>query len=229
MRISKRTTIVAVAAVVGLAVSGGTAYAAGLIPGADGTIHACYNTTNGNVRVVAEGTKCRTHEKTLSWNQTGPVGPQGPAGPQGPVGPQGPQGPQGATGPQGPAGPQGATGPAGPTGPQGPAGKDAPKTFAGEFKGDTLAIWSGTANFAVTDTGAGSWRIVIPAGTFPTGSGVGNGCPIPQVQALVPGGEMVIDQNLCGPLTGDGSVVLDVHSADGNENRYVSFVVTAVG
>ena len=205
MPITKRTTIVAVAAVVGLGVSGGTAYAAGLIPSADGTIHACYNTTNGNTRVVAEGTKCRTHEKALVWNQTGPVGPQGPVGPTG------------------------ASGPAGPTGPQGPAGQDAPKTFAGEFRGDTLAIWSGTASFTVTDTGAGRWRIVIPAGTFPAGAGVGNGCPIPMVQALVPGGEMVIDQNLCGPLTGDGSVVLDVHSADGNEARYVSFVVTAVG
>ena len=202
MRLTKRTTIIAVAAVIGLGVSGGTAYAAGLIPSADGTIHACYNPTNGNTRVVAAGTKCRTHEKALVWNQTGPVGPQGP---------------------------QGATGPAGPAGPQGPAGQDAPKTFAGEFQGASLAIWSGTAAFTVTHPATGSWQIHIPAGTFPTGSGVGNGCPIPMVQALVPGGAMIIDQNLCGPLTGDGSVRLDVRSADGSDNHFVSFVVTAVG
>jgi hypothetical protein len=208
MRITKRTAIIAVAAVVGLGVSGGTAYAAGLIPSSDGTIHACYNTTNGNVRVVAAGSKCRHHEKALVWNQTGPVGPQGPAGPQGP---------------------QGATGPAGPTGPQGPAGNDAPKTFAGEFQGASLAIWSGTAAFTVTHPAAGTWQIHIPAGTFPAGTGVGNGCPIPMVQALVPGGQMIIDQNLCGPITGDGSVRLDVHSADGSDNHFVSFVVTAVG
>jgi hypothetical protein len=61
------------------------------------------------------------------------------------------------------------------------------------------------------------------AGTFAPGGGVGNGCPIPSVQAFVPGGEIVIDQNLCGPLTGDGSVRLDVHSADGSDNPFISF------
>ncbi len=106
---------------------------------------------------------------------------------------------------------------------------DAPKTFAGEFQGASLAIWSGTAAFTVTHNGPGSWSIHIPAGTFPTGSGVGNGCPIPMVQALVPGGPMIIDQNLCGPNTGNGSVQLDVRSADGSDNHYISFVVTAVG
>jgi hypothetical protein len=211
MQISKRGAAVAAAVVVGVGATGGTAWAAGLIPGADGVINACYNSTNGNLRVVKQGQKCRTHEKVLSWNQTGP---------------QGPAGPQGATGPQGPAGPAGATGA---TGPQGPAGKDAPKTFAGEFLGSTGAIWSGTGTFTVTHNGPGSWSITIPPGTFPSGAGVGNGCPIPMVQALVPGGPMIIDQNLCGPLTGDGSVRLDVRSADGSDNHYVSFVVTAVG
>ena len=60
MHTSKQTSTVAVAAVLGLGITGGTAYAAGLIPGSDGVIHACYNTTNGNVRVVSSGTKCRT-------------------------------------------------------------------------------------------------------------------------------------------------------------------------
>jgi Collagen triple helix repeat (20 copies) len=226
MRITKRTATVAAAAVVGLGVSGGTAYAVGLIPGSDGTIHGCYNSTNGNLRVVPAGQACRHHEQPLVWNQTGPVGPQGP---QGPVGPAGPQGATGATGATGPAGPQGATGPAGPTGPHGPAGQNAAKVFAGEFQGATGAIWSGTAAFTVTHVATGSWQIHIPAGTFPAGAGVGNGCPIPMVQALVPGGAVIIDQNLCGPLTGDGSVRLDVHSADGSDNHFISFVDTAVG
>ena len=224
MRFSKRAIAITTAAVVGLGISGGTAaYAAGLIPGADGTIHGCYNTTNGNLRVVDEGSSCRQHEQALQWNQEGPVGPQGPAGPQGATGPAGPQGEAG------PAGPQGDTGPAGPTGPQGPAGADAPTIFAGEFYGPTGAIWSGTGPFTVTHVATGRWQIHIPAGTFPSGQGVGNGCPIPMVQALVPGGEIIIDANLCGPLTGDGSVRLDIHSADGSDNHYISFVDTAVG
>jgi hypothetical protein len=40
---------------------------------------------------------------------------------------------------------------------------------------------------------------------------------------------MIIDQNLCGPLTGDGRVRLDVRSADGSDNHVISCVVTAVG
>jgi hypothetical protein len=74
---------------------------------------------------------CGRHDQPITWNQTGPQGPDGPQGATGPAGPQGatgPAGPQGATGPAGPAGvpgpagPQGATGPAGPAGPPGLAG-----------------------------------------------------------------------------------------------------------
>src|SRR5689334_14506558 len=66
------------------------------------TIQACYNDTNGNLRLVDSPSDCRTHENPISWNVAGPPGSPGPAGPAGPAGPQGPQGPAGPAGPQGP-------------------------------------------------------------------------------------------------------------------------------
>jgi hypothetical protein len=79
-----------------------------------GTIVACANKNNGNMRLVGSAADCKNPEVAISWNSTGAPGAVGPAGPAGPAGPQG------ATGPQGPAGPAGAQGPVGPTGPQGP-------------------------------------------------------------------------------------------------------------
>lgn len=113
--LSRPRRLVGLAApVAGVVLLGGVALAT--IPGAGGIIHACYNNTNGGLRVVESTADCRPNEADLAWNQ---VGPQGPAGPQGPSGPQGPPGPQGSQGPQGPTG---QTGPQGPQGPQGPAG-----------------------------------------------------------------------------------------------------------
>jgi len=83
-------------------------------------IVACYNTQNGDARIVKSAQDCTTHEKALAWNVEGPTGPQGPVGP---AGPQGAAGPAGQTGP---AGPKGAVGPAGPQGPAGPAGQTGP-------------------------------------------------------------------------------------------------------
>src|SRR6266568_1558504 len=110
------------------------------------TIAACYNQTNGQVRLVkpwepagcippapyqaaGDGTSltlcsaggaydCRTNEYFVELNTDGPQGPVGPPGPQGPKGDTGPQGLPGAPGAPGAAGPQG---PAGPPGLQGPA------------------------------------------------------------------------------------------------------------
>jgi len=62
------------------------------------TIQACRN-NDGNLRQVARASDCRPSETPVSWNITGPTGPQGPVGPQGPQGPQGPAGPQGQPGP----------------------------------------------------------------------------------------------------------------------------------
>jgi Collagen triple helix repeat (20 copies) len=112
-------------------VSVGAAVATAAIPGADGTIRACFEKKEGDLKVIDEGKSCKRGENLLVWNQTGPrgiqgvAGPQGPQGPQGPVGATGAQGAMGATGPQGesgPAGPQGATGPQGPAGPSGAGG-----------------------------------------------------------------------------------------------------------
>jgi hypothetical protein len=97
-------------------------------------IYGCYN-KSGQLRIVNGPEACdKKSETAISWNQTGPAGPQGPKGdpgakgdpgPQGPAGPQGPpgdKGEQGAVGPQGPAGPKGDQGVAGPPGPQGAKG-----------------------------------------------------------------------------------------------------------
>ncbi|NIK61010.1 collagen-like triple helix repeat-containing protein [Kribbella shirazensis] len=68
-------------------------------------IEACVQEATGAVRVVPAGQECRASETRLTWNRTGPAGPQGPAGPagaQGEVGPQGPAGPQGPKGDPGP-------------------------------------------------------------------------------------------------------------------------------
>jgi hypothetical protein len=87
-----------------------------LASGPSNVLEACINPGNGGMRLVDAGTPCHNNETRVSWNITGPQGPQGP---QGPVGPQGPTGPTGAQGPQGDTGPQGLTGPAGPAGPAG--------------------------------------------------------------------------------------------------------------
>jgi hypothetical protein len=83
------------------AVSGGVAVAVTTIPDADGTINGCYNTTNGQLRVVAGGEACKTGEGALPFNQRGPQGIQGIQGVAGPQGPQGVPGPKGDTGDDG--------------------------------------------------------------------------------------------------------------------------------
>jgi hypothetical protein len=98
-----------------------------------GTIYACYNDANGQLRRVGGPGECKSNETQLTWNvqgQPGPAGPQGAPGPAGPKGDTGAQGPQGETGPQGPAGPQGSQGPQGEkgdTGAQGPQGEVGPQ------------------------------------------------------------------------------------------------------
>lgn len=100
--------------------------------GADGdVIHACQRVADGGIRIVDEGTTCRTGEEALSWNVVGPEGPPGPQGEQGPIGPQGEQGVQGPIGPQGEQGVQGEPGPQGEQGPEGPAGPAGPKGDTG--------------------------------------------------------------------------------------------------
>src|SRR5207237_1109993 len=101
---------------------GGIAYAT--IPDLSGLISACYSGTSGALRVIdiTAGQKCSATEKTLSWNQTGPAGPQGVKGDTGAAGAQGLKGDTGAAGAQGLKGDTGAAGAQGPAGPPGPAG-----------------------------------------------------------------------------------------------------------
>jgi hypothetical protein len=54
---------------------GGVAFAA--IPDSSGTIHACYQTSNGSLRVVESSSDCRKSEASLDWNQQGASGSAG--------------------------------------------------------------------------------------------------------------------------------------------------------
>lgn len=121
LRKPSRTTVIVGTVVVALA-TGGTAYAT--IPNSTtGVITGCYQTFQGNLRVIdaQAGRQCGAFEKQLNWNQAGVAGPKGDPGATGPAGPAGLQGPEGDVGPQGLAGP---------TGPQGPAGE--PGSSAGD-------------------------------------------------------------------------------------------------
>lgn len=62
------------------ALGGFAAVASAVIPGADGTIHACYLQENGQLRVVDAGATCRPSESPLSWAQQGPPGEPGQSG-----------------------------------------------------------------------------------------------------------------------------------------------------
>lgn len=91
-----------------------------------GVIHGCYPKNAGTLRVIdtSTGTGCRSSEKALNWNQTGPTGARGatgPTGPRGTTGTKGVAGPKGSTGPRGPTGSNASTGARGPTGPAGTA------------------------------------------------------------------------------------------------------------
>jgi len=142
---SRRVLVFTVGALIALS---GIAYAT--IPDISGLISAWYSSTSGALRVIDSAAKCSAAERALSWNQTGPAGPQGlkgatgaagAQGPKGDAGAAGPQGPQGAKGDAGTAGAQGATGDPGGAGPQGPQGAkgDTGATGAQGLKGDTGA------------------------------------------------------------------------------------------
>lgn len=93
---SRRAITVAVGLLLVAALAAGIARA--MIPDAAGTIHACFKSQNGQLRVVQSANQCQKSAESLDWRQYGAPGPQGPQGPQGPFGQQGPQG---DTGPDG--------------------------------------------------------------------------------------------------------------------------------
>jgi hypothetical protein len=73
-------------AVAGMLVAAGVAYALGTIPGADGTIHACYLKNVGTIRLVNAPGDCSRFEVAVSWNQQGQKGDPGAAGAAGAAG-----------------------------------------------------------------------------------------------------------------------------------------------
>jgi hypothetical protein len=65
-----------IVALVGVVIGlGGVAFAT--TTDSSGTIHGCYNKSNGNLRVVESAADCRSNETALPWNQQGPPGPPG--------------------------------------------------------------------------------------------------------------------------------------------------------
>lgn len=76
----------------------------GLQAQSSGTIHACVNPGNSNLRLVGEAEACRPNEVRVQWNVVGPMGPKGDKGDPGAPGEKGDTGPAGADGAQGPPG-----------------------------------------------------------------------------------------------------------------------------
>jgi hypothetical protein len=126
-----KKTILLLASIMVLVLSGAGVYAATTQSSNTSVIYACLTKEDDHsLRIVDANTVCKKHETKIFWNVVGPKGDKGDPGIAGPTGPQGPagvNGKEGAVGPQGIKGDAGAQGPqgaAGPVGPQGPAGKD---------------------------------------------------------------------------------------------------------
>lgn len=82
---------------VGAVFAGQAGWAALTSHAADAQIFACVKTQNGQVRVVAAGSRCLPSEHAATWSVEGPKGDTGDTGPAGPAGPQGPPGESGGT------------------------------------------------------------------------------------------------------------------------------------
>jgi hypothetical protein len=88
----QRIFVLGVACAAALASTAGVALATGHLPGImgeDGTVDACYQKQNGQLRAVGDVEECRPSEGALEWNVQGPPGPQGEPGAQGERGPIG--------------------------------------------------------------------------------------------------------------------------------------------
>jgi len=123
--------------VVALLVLGAVAASAS-IPGADGTIHGCYQISTGSLRVIdpAHEGSCPPGWHAISWNAQGRVGPKGPKGAKGPRGLRGEKGLRGLKGlrgPQGPKGDPGDKGNPGAPGSPGPSGSPGPPGISREI------------------------------------------------------------------------------------------------
>src|SRR4051812_32610348 len=83
-------TVAGVAVVTGIATAG--VAVAVSTSATSTTIKACVKKSGGAMRQVGASTKCKSTEKSVSWNVRGVAGPKGVAGPAGPVGPAGESG-----------------------------------------------------------------------------------------------------------------------------------------
>ena len=93
----KKPLLVGLGVVAGALGAGGVALAT--IPSGTGVYTACVK-SKGQVRLIdPTATQCKTTEKEVTWNQTGPAGAPGATGAKGATGPAGPQGAAGPTGP----------------------------------------------------------------------------------------------------------------------------------
>jgi hypothetical protein len=118
----------------------------------------------------------------------------------------------------------GPTGPTGPTGAQGPAGPSI--LIAGEFAGDTSALYLKTVDFTVTQvTPAGTptagdpaaWTVVIPAATVPPGSIM---CGVPTVSTVLQDmPSLYVANNICGAT----SAQIEIRTNSYVPGAYISF------
>lgn len=181
--------------VAGVAATGIVMIVQAAIPDPNSVIHACYR-GNGNLRLV-DKSSCVSNETPVSWNQTGPQGPQGVPGPQGIAGPQGEAGPQGVPGPQGTPGPQGVAGPQGTQGPQGVAGTQGasgPEGPPGPQGQPGVPGPSGPA-------GVSGYEIVNTMGTLPTNGSVSVVATCPSGKRVLGGGYVVPSEADTAPLS----------------------------
>jgi hypothetical protein len=75
---TRPSAAMALLAVLSLVLAGSIGWAA--TPDADGVLHGCAKSGSGALRLIDSGTgeTCGQNELPVSWNQTGPPGPQGP-------------------------------------------------------------------------------------------------------------------------------------------------------
>lgn len=202
------------------------------IPDANGVIHACYR-GNGNLRLV-DRSNCVSNETLVSWNQTGPQGPQGVPGPQGIAGAQGQVGPQGATGPQGPPGPQGIAGPQGEVGPpgtQGPQGVAGTQGAPGP-QGPQGPQGSPGAPGPSGPAGVSGYEIVNTLGTLPMNGTTSVVVACPSGKRVFGGGYVVPSELDTAPLSrpeGDNGWRVDFRSNGGSGDAAVYAICATAG
>jgi hypothetical protein len=186
---SRRTALVAV---VGLAVTGGVAYAS--VPDQSGdaqgstaqsgtSLYACVTQRFHTLNLVGARTPCPAGQQKISLLSPGPPGPRGKTGKPGPrgktgrPGPRGSVGVRGAAGPAGPAGAMGHPGPSGHVGEKGAVGPTGPTGHAGA-KGEVGPVGPVGARGEVGPAGAkGAKGEVGPAGAKGAKGDVGHPGP----------------------------------------------------